>query len=141
MCEGLVEKQFVMVLSRSPVFVDDIYNVPLNPQLVMAARADEVKGVYNHKLFDKVPIKECWDETGARPVSTRWVDINKGDDEHPDCRSRWVGREFKGKDNDRDDLFAATPPLEAKKALIARAACQKGVDTKRPKKLGFVDIW
>ena len=91
-------------------------------------------------MFDKVPIKECWDKTNAKPVSTRWVDINKGDDSDPDYRSRWVGREFKGKDNDRDDLFAATPPLEAKKALIASAACQKGVDPRKLKKLGFIDI-
>ena len=68
------------------------------------------------------------------------MDINKGDDSDPDYRSRWVGREFKGKDNDRDDLFAATPPLEAKKALIAKAACQKGVDPRKLKKLGFIDI-
>ena len=78
--------------------------------------------------------------TGARPVSTRWVDINKGDDNDPDCRSRWVGRELKGKDNDRDDLFAATPPLEAKKSLIARAACQKGAEPQKLKKFGFIDI-
>ena len=34
---------------------------------------------------------------------------------------------FKGRDTDRDDLFAATPPLEAKRSLIAMAACQRGV--------------
>ena len=139
-CEDLVEKEFFQELSKSETFYDDISKKPLSPQKVRAARADEVKGVYQHKLFDKVPLKECWDETSADPVSTRWVDINKGDDDDPDYRSRWVGREFKGKDNDRDDLFAATPPLEAKKALIALAACQKGVEPRKFKKLGLVDI-
>ena len=118
----------------------DITKKQLDPHLVELARADEVKGVFKHKLFDKVPIQECWNNTNAKPVSTRWVDTNKSDDVEPDYRSRWVGREFKGKDNDRDDLFAATPPLEAKKALIALAACQKGVEPQKLKKLGFVDI-
>ena len=51
-----------------------------------------------------------------------------------------MGREFRGNDNDRDDLFAATPPLEAKKSLIALASCQKGVPKHQCKKLGFIDI-
>ena len=47
----------------------------------------------------------------------RWVDTNKGDTINWDVRSRLVARDFKGGDKDRDDLFAATPPLEAKKML------------------------
>ena len=44
--------------------------------------------------------------------------MNKRDDADPNYRSRWVGMEFKVNDG-RDDLFAATPPIEALKALIA----------------------
>ena len=51
-----------------------------------------------------------------------------------------MGRECRGNDNDRDDLFAATPPLEAKKSLIALASCQRGVPKHLCKKLGFIDI-
>ena len=112
----------------------------LDSKLVKAARKDEKDGVYSCKIFDKVPIKECYDNTGAAPVSTRWIDINKGDDDDPDYRSRWVGREFKGNDKNRDDLFAATPPLEAKKSLMALASCQRGVPLHKMKKLGFIDI-
>ena len=36
-------------------------------------------------------------------------------------RSRLVAREFKGDDSGRDDLFAGTPPLEAKRMLFSRA--------------------
>ena len=53
-------------------------------------------------------------------------------------RSRLVARDFKGKDEGRDDLFAETPPLEALRLLFSRAA------TRRPRKkkmreLMFVD--
>ena len=44
-------------------------------------------------------------------MSVRWVDTDKGDL----VRSRLVARDFKGADKDRDDLFAETPPLEAKR--------------------------
>ena len=52
-------------------------------------------------------------------------------------RSRLVARDFKGKDNDRDDLFAGTPPLEAKRMLFSRAATKKKDGTFR--KLLFID--
>ena len=91
-------------------------------------------------FFTKVPLDDCYSRTGGPPVSTKWLDINKGDDNEPDYRSRWVGREFKGKDNDRDDLFAATPPLEAKRSLIALASCLNCVSPAKYKKLGLVDI-
>ena len=99
----------------------------LDGNLVKAAREDERIGVTKHNVYTKVPIQECFSNTGGPPVSTKWVDVNKGDENDPDYRSRWVGREFKGRDTDRDDLFAATPPLEAKRSLIAMAACQRGV--------------
>ena len=44
------------------------------------------------------------------------MDVNKGDDVNPEYRSRLVAQEIK-RDN-REDLFAATPPLEAKKMLM-----------------------
>ena len=43
-------------------------------------------------------------------------------------RSRLVARDFKGNDTDRNDLFAGTPPLEAKRMLFSRMATStKGV--------------
>ena len=53
-------------------------------------------------------------------IGVRWVDVNKGDSEEPEYRSRLVGREFAvGKD---DALYAATPPLEALRIIISHAA-------------------
>ena len=47
---------------------------------------------------------------------------------------------LKGSDKDRDDLYAATPPLEAKKYLISCAASQLGVPQSKQKRLSFIDI-
>ena len=110
-------------------FTDNVSGKPLNPKLVHEARMNEVQGVLEHKVWDVVPVSECFNKTGKPPIRGRWVDINKGDDIDPNCRSRWVGMEFKVNDG-RDDLFAATPPVEAIKALISLAASQCG--GKRP---------
>ena len=138
-CEDPIEKKFSQSLGDCYV-VDDVSGKVLKDGLVCAARADEKAGVLKHNVFTKVPISECYSETGGPPISTKWVDINNGDDSDPDYRSRWVGREFKGNDKNRDDLFAATPPLEAKRSLIAIASCQKGVPRVKRQKLGFIDI-
>ncbi len=45
------------------------------------------------------------------------MDTNKGDKEKPEYRCRLEAKEIK-KDR-REDLFAAAPPLEAKKVLLS----------------------
>ena len=54
-----------------------------------------------------------------------------------EVRSRLVARDFKGGDKDRDDLFAGSPPLEAKRLLLSRAATRRRDGRRR--KLMFVD--
>ena len=72
------------------------------------------------QLYDKVPVEECMRMTGRKPISTRWIDINKGDVSNPNYRSRLVAREINT--HKRNDLFAATPPLEALKMIPAMTA-------------------
>ncbi len=50
------------------------------------------------------------------------MDIHNGDEVNKEYRSRVVGQEF-ARDK-REDLFAATPPLEAKKALMSMAVTE-----------------
>ena len=57
----------------------------------------------------------CWDLTGKGSTSVRWVGVNKAGEGGMEVRCRLVARDFEGNDNGRDDLFAATPPLEAKR--------------------------
>ena len=74
---------------------------------VKEARKEEMKEVRKHDVYTKAPLQECWE-----PIGTRWVDVNKGDKVHTEIRSRLVAQDIKT--NKREDLFAATPPLEAK---------------------------
>ena len=76
----------------------------------------------NREIWSQVPIGMCWDLTGKGPTSVRWVDVNKAGEGGMEVRCRLVARDFKGNDKGRDDLFVATPPLEAKRMLLSRAA-------------------
>ena len=78
---------------------------------VIKARRQEMKSFRKMGVLRKVP--KSW-ATGKTIKSTRWVDTNKGGSMIWDVRCRLVGRDFKGGDKGRDDLFAETPPLEAK---------------------------
>eukprot|EP00973_Karenia_brevis_P001690 229786-Karenia_brevis.AAC.1 len=49
-----------------------------------------------------------------------------------------VAKNYKGGDKGRDDLFAETPPLEAKRMLISRAATKR--EDGRNRKLMFIDV-
>ena len=57
-------------------------------------------------------------DKGSSPFDAKRVcDHIKGDDFEPEYRSRWVAQEVKT--DRREDLFAATPPLEAIKLLLS----------------------
>ena len=75
------------------------------------------------KAYRKVHRDECWKATGKGPIQVRWVDINKGDDVHPNYRSRLVAKEFKT--DVRPDLYAPTPPGECLRLMLSQLACRK----------------
>ena len=122
-------------------FWDDQSGERLDYHGVREARKEAMEEVKKHQVWVKVPTKECWERTGKAPIKTRWVDINKGDRVHPEYRSRLVCKELNtGK---REDLFAATPPLEALKILFAGAVTRGvGYEENRAEgmKLDFIDI-
>ena len=101
----------------------------LDPDKVAAARSEELAYMQKRGLWRVVPIPP-----GVSPVSVRWVDVLKAD---RTTRSRLVARDFKGGDRGRDDLFAATPPLEAVRMLLSRAATN--TPTRLRRKLVFID--
>ena len=88
-------------------------------------------------IWEEVDVEECWDRTGKGPIGVRWVDTNKGSEENPDVRCRLVARDFKSGRKDREDLFAATPPLEMKRLLVAKTA--SGRKGRRRRKMLFID--
>ena len=57
---------------------------------------------------------------GIKPVPTGWVDVNKGDQETYNVRSRPVGKGFKKKTKEQllvHELFSPMPPWEMSKVL------------------------
>eukprot|EP00973_Karenia_brevis_P021957 3019894-Karenia_brevis.AAC.1 len=69
----------------------------------------------------------------------RWVDTNKSHMKGKfDVRSRMVAKNDKGGDKGRDDLFAESPPLEAKRMLLSRAVTMR--EDGRSRKLMFIDV-
>ena len=75
-------------------------------------------------VYEKVDEKEAVEKYGITPGDTKWVDTDKAFQGEPmQIRSRMCAREFKS--DDRPDLYAGTPPLEASKAKISIAANNK----------------
>ena len=101
---------------------DDVKDEWLDPECVKAARAEEMEFLKKEQLYVKVPLEDCFATTGKPPTGVRWIDTNKGSGEKPNYRSRLVAKDFRGNEPDREDLFAAIPPLEAKKILFAQSA-------------------
>ena len=111
---------------------DDQSGAPLDPRLLREARKAEIEYFKSMNVYAKVPISECYAVTGAAPVSTRWVDINKGDSLCPNYRSRLVAREFHT--TERPEWYAATPPGETLRVVLSRLATRKGC------KLMYADV-
>ena len=72
---------------------DDVSGKELDPEKVTRARQEEMAEFRKHKVYVKVPLAQCWAQTGKKPIGVRWVDINKGDEENPEYRSRLAAKE------------------------------------------------
>ena len=70
---------------------DDVSGQELDPKMVLRARDEEVKCIRKTNLYTKVP-RELAKAENAKIITVRWIDINKGDDENPNYRSRLVGK-------------------------------------------------
>ncbi|MDA8582761.1 reverse transcriptase domain-containing protein [bacterium] len=95
--------------------------VKLDAGRVKQARQEEMRYFRKKGVYKKIPRAEA-KKNGWPIVKVRWIDVNKGDEDNPNYRSRLVAKEFKGGAESDWDLFAGTPPLEALKMLISEAA-------------------
>ena len=95
----------------------------LDETRVRIARALEMEYFSSKNVYTKVPRQEAFARAGKAPMTVKWVDTNKGDDEHPNYRSRLVAREICKRGD--DSIFAPTPPLEALRAILMPAATPK----------------
>ena len=70
---------------------DDVNGGFLPPDRVREARQIELDYLRKQEVYEKVPLEECLRETnGKGPITTRWIDTNKGDPANPNFRSRLV---------------------------------------------------
>ena len=76
------------------------------------------------------------------PITTKWVDVNKGRNGEIQIRNKLLARVFRVKGDERQfDVFAAMPPLEMKRMLFRMAIVdEEGRNQKDQMKLMFVDI-
>ncbi len=92
-------------------------------------------------MFEKSSREECPDKIGKPPIATRWIDANRGTDEVVLARFRLVARGFKTKgESEGFDLFAAAPPLEAKRTLLQMAVRKNEEQSGTKCKLLFMDV-
>eukprot|EP00969_Alexandrium_andersonii_P150709 6664767-Alexandrium_andersonii.AAC.1 len=107
----------------------DIAGTALDPELVRAARAEEIRFMGSWHIRGARPASECHARTGKRPISGRWADRNKGGAAVPNVRSGYVAKGiafYKG-----DSTCAATPPLEALRLLLSDLATRRRVGAYR----------
>ena len=106
-------------------FVDNVSGLHLNKNLAIQARKVEIDFFKARGVYEKVA-QESW----MKVITTKWLDVNKSDESNPNYRARLVGREIAW--DKRDDLYAATPPLESLRALPSLcASSQKGTNPYR----------
>ena len=90
----------------SAIAWDDLTHMRLDAGKVKEARAKEVGYIRDKRVYGKIPraqaVRNKW-----KVVQVRWIDINKGDDENPNYRSRLVGKAFNNEP--MDGLFGGTP--------------------------------
>ena len=106
------------------VCFDDVTGKELPWREVRKARELELKYLRDLGVYEKVDEKEAVKKYKVTPIDTKWIDTDKAFEGEPmQIRSRMCAREFKN--DDRPDLYAGTPPLEALKAIISIAANHK----------------
>ena len=128
-------------------YKDDLTGQVLKDQLVRNARAKEIAYFQSKGVWIKVDKRHARARSGRPPISVRWVDVNKGDEQNPNYRSRLVARQLKVMDKSGQSYFAPAPPLEALRTVLSMATTRIGDhqpiwDPKSPQRtqVSFVDV-
>ena len=81
-----------------------------DPVLVHRAKMEEKDFTDKMRVYDAVPRSDAA-EKGCRVIRTRWVTVDKGSDDAPQLRARWVAQEFRGRCGDKHEYFSGKPDL------------------------------
>ena len=104
-------------------FKDGITRQVLRPDLVKAAGREAMAYFAMKNVWTKVPREEAFQKQGKARITVKWTDVNKGDDDAPNYRSRLVAREVR--QSWEQSIFAPTPPLEALRTILSLAATDR----------------
>ena len=135
---NMMAKEEKNVMEVDGKYGDSISGKELSPELIKNGRKEEMEEVRKHDLYTKVPINECWDETGCEPIGTKWAGVNKVDENKPEFRCRFVAQEINW--NGISEWFAATPSLEALKLIISLSMCTGFVKGHGENKTEYIDV-
>ena len=101
-------------------YVDDVSGKALPSSGVEKATREELDILEGMQWLERVG-RDALD-SNVKIITTRWVDINKGDTERPNYRSRLVARELKMGSSAGPEYFAATPPPDSFRLLVSLRA-------------------
>ena len=101
-CDEVDETHFVdtYVNDCDGDYTDEATGATLRRDDVAKARMKEMKWYEKFNAFEEVTDETCVTRTRRKPISCRWKDINKGDSERVEVRSRLVAREIMQKGTD-----------------------------------------
>ena len=111
----------------NPGYYEKVYDVitgaQLDPSLVTKARSAEMTFLFDQlKAYKYDTVGKCLKTTGKRTILVKWVDVNKGDRQRLEVRSRLTVAETKHRttltEADNAQTFSATPPYEALRLLV-----------------------
>ncbi len=72
----------------------DVISAKLSDREVIKDESEvDVETFKKHGVYDKRPIKVCWESTGRSPVGVKCVEVNKDDKESPKYRCRSAAKE------------------------------------------------
>lgn len=108
--------------NTKPRYLDEYTREELPLKELQEAMRDELSYL-NENVWEGAPIDEALLVPNAVVVGTRWILSNKQDKEDPDVRARLVAQEVAHTQD--ESYFAATPPLEAKRALISTMVTER----------------
>ena len=109
------EEQDLSEHHRVGTSIDDVFAAASDRIEVIKVRKTEMQFFRDMGVYTKVKR-----EHRMKIILTKWFDVNKGDGKDINYRARLVGKEIAWEK--RDDLFAATPPLESLKMILSICA-------------------
>ena len=101
---------------------DDVTGEELDTTEVLKARAKEMGYIHEKCVWRRMNRKRAI-ALGYKVVKTMWIDINKGNYEAPNYRSRFVAKEFN--DGAEEGLFASPPPRAPARTCSAASVARQ----------------